>query len=342
MNNDKRTPLQMTVRILIIIGLVIVLLFLSFGIIKLVPKILNGFTNFRTSLFSWGSKNETLTVSTDPVVFSSGDNGTLTWTQSGGATDGYYTLEYACNDNKTIVQEINSDDSNSYTALDCGQPFTIGDATTTDVAHSIPLHITNTVANYDQITETLIVSHRKPNGNDVYSEGETNITIYPKTEAPTASEAQPTVTAEPAPSASSSPTVVITPAAPTAPLGPADLAVTITRLGVIDPRTNRFIETSTSNPSDRVAMQFQVTNLGQRASGIWRFTAYLPTNVPSDQIYSSAFQSSIPSGKTSYFTIGFYGLRSGTNELRIVVDPQNAIPESNEANNETSATITTR
>jgi hypothetical protein len=222
MNNTQKTPLQIAVRVFIIVGLIILLILLSFGIIKLVPKALDSLTNLKNSI-----RNT---------------------------------------------------------------------ATTTDN----------------------VITGEEP------------------------SEIPPTTQPTPPP------LVVIPPAPVTPPQSqpiykpsPADLIVSITKIGVIDANTNKFRETSNIGPNDRLAVQFQVTNIGGSATGMWKFRAQLPTNNIHEQIYNSAYQSSIPAGKTSYFTIGFYNAKSGSNQISIDIDSTNQVSESNENNNRVTRTLYT-
>lgn len=78
--------------------------------------------------------------------------------------------------------------------------------------------------------------------------------------------------------------------------GTPDLQLTITSIGVLDRNTGAFVPTTNVNTNDRVAVKFQVENVGQGPSGAWNLSAALPAVNVSDQTKYLYNQVSIPAG----------------------------------------------
>jgi hypothetical protein len=62
--------------------------------------------------------------------------------------------------------------------------------------------------------------------------------------------------------------------------------------------------------ADRGTVTFNITNKGGRSSGSWAFQAILPRSVGQTS-YQSGYQSSIPPGGTSQFTLSFDNAQAG-------------------------------
>lgn len=124
--------------------------------------------------------------------------------------------------------------------------------------------------------------------------------------------------------------------------GRADLAVRILQTGVLS-YNNQFVPASTVNGTtgtyggnfragDRVAVQFEITNQGRTASGIWNFRAELTDN-PVKNYENPQYESSIPAGGRAVYTIAFDNVRIGSNTITIFLDHLNQVNEFNEGNN---------
>lgn len=330
MNTSKKTPLQIAIRAIIIIVIIILLLLLTLGIVKVLPKAFNSLNRARTSLTETATSTANLiNVSVSPAVFSKNQEGIVTWTRNGGRNTGFYTFQYSCAEG--IVIEKEDGDDTKFKALDCGKAIRISDAATT--TGSLFIHGINN-APHDSET-TLMISHVRRSffKNETYAVGTTSLKIAARENNSENNEDPSTVdlgatTTKP----------VITPATttvrvkprptppPTYNAGPADLAVAITSI--------------TKASDGRINVHFKISNYGERSSGAYRFRAHLPTVVVSNRIYDSAYQSSIPRGGTSYFTLGFYGLRDDYQEFIVTADPNNQIIEKSEANNESRSLMT--
>lgn len=113
------------------------------------------------------------------------------------------------------------------------------------------------------------------------------------------------------------------PAAPAAvrPAGPADLSVRIVSLS--------------SDGAGRGTFIFDISNVGERASGSYRFQAYLPAD--GGYTYDSPIQPSLGPGDHVVSTLSFGPAVSGA--ASVVVDPMNAVNELNETNNYASQSL---
>lgn len=126
--------------------------------------------------------------------------------------------------------------------------------------------------------------------------------------------------------------------------GRADLSVRILQTGILS-YNNQFVPASTVNgttgafggnfrTSDRVAVQFEITNQGRSASGMWNFRAELTGNgFPSKNYNNPQYESSIPAGGRAVYTIAFDNMQIGSNTITIFLDHLNQVNEFNEGNN---------
>ena len=123
--------------------------------------------------------------------------------------------------------------------------------------------------------------------------------------------------------------------------GLPDLSVEIIEVGYLRTSSaSSFREDNEVPEGERGAFRFTVRNAGTNVSGLWRFRAELPTQDNDDDVYTSGWQSSLLPGASKTFTIGFDDPDEGRNRrIEIEVDYNNAVTETNERNNDDSATI---
>lgn len=113
--------------------------------------------------------------------------------------------------------------------------------------------------------------------------------------------------------------------------GKTDLEIAIVSIGVMDRETNRFSTSNNFYSDDKIAMKFEVTNKGGKASGPWSFKALFPSN--GEDNLDSGSQPSLKPGAKMTFTLGFDSPKSGSQKVSITVDDNNRISEDNESNN---------
>lgn len=126
--------------------------------------------------------------------------------------------------------------------------------------------------------------------------------------------------------------------------GRADLSVRILQTGILS-YNNQFVPASTVNGTtgafggnfrtgDRVAVQFEITNQGRSASGMWNFRAELTGNgYPAKSYNNPQYEASIPAGGRAVYTIAFDNIQIGSNTITIFLDNLNQVNEFNEGNN---------
>lgn len=120
----------------------------------------------------------------------------------------------------------------------------------------------------------------------------------------------------------------------TQPTGKANLVVRQIAVGYIDTANNTFIATTSPiAPDKRVAVKFEVKNEGGTTAPRWLFAAVLPTMPP--HIFRSQLQQELNPGDRIEFVLAFDKVRADQDqvEVRINVDPENKVNESNEGDN---------
>lgn len=175
------------------------------------------------------------------------------------------------------------------------------------------------------------------NPND-YGAAPTSVPLSPATTtapAPT----QPTTYTPPARTPTyTQPTYTVVPTTPSY-YGLPDLVTTIDSVGYL----RRSGDTNSYVADDRVpsgyqgAVRFTVANRGTDVSDSWTFSARLPSD--SDSTYRSGTQRALKPGDRIVFTLGFDSSDDGRETIRIEADQNDRINESNESNNEDTASI---
>ncbi|MDQ3076787.1 MAG: hypothetical protein M3Q63_01905 [bacterium] len=119
--------------------------------------------------------------------------------------------------------------------------------------------------------------------------------------------------------------------------GKADLTIKTLRTGVLS-SSGKFIETDSVGYADKTAVQIEVVNNGSVATGVWKFTADLPTS-GSYSFYTSPTQKSLAPGAKAILTLGYDLQEDYGNKIIIDIDSNDDVNELNESNNEKSVTL---
>ena len=116
--------------------------------------------------------------------------------------------------------------------------------------------------------------------------------------------------------------------------GQPDFIVQIMQVGTLN-AYNQFTPTTSIPSNGRVAVQFKVINQGNNAniSNPWYFRAEMTDYPNVNKIYNSDVQSGLVGGQVITYTLGFDNLRYGTNSITIYADSQNNVYENTENNN---------
>ncbi|MBU6388266.1 hypothetical protein KGQ72_00040 [Patescibacteria group bacterium] len=100
-----------------------------------------------------------------------------------------------------------------------------------------------------------------------------------------------------------------------------------------------FIQSSSTPYMSRPAVKFTIKNVGTNATGLWRFSASIPTQT--SYIYISQPQQSLNPGDSIDYTLGFDQANRGVNQtVSVTANFDHAVAESNPNNNSASASIT--
>lgn len=118
--------------------------------------------------------------------------------------------------------------------------------------------------------------------------------------------------------------------------GRADLTARITGVGISNGNGSIYY-TNNFDESDEIAVRFEIENIGGTQSGRFSFEAELPSR--DDDTYSSPNYSSLAPGEKREFVLVVENPDSGSSRIRVKVDPDGDIRESNENNNTDSETI---
>lgn len=188
-------------------------------------------------------------------------------------------------------------------------------------------------------------------GNLVTKNDATSLTVVPTPDTPVTllepATTTPSVATTTAPAPVTEKTVVRTPAPsvpvvqqPVAPYGLPDLTVVMTATGYMTTTsTDSFVASSTVPKNMRPAVRFSVLNVGTNVTGLWRFSASLPTR--STFVYQSGPQQSLAPGGAVDFTLGFDSPQIGNNlPVSVTVNPDATFAESNTKNNSASISLT--
>ncbi len=115
--------------------------------------------------------------------------------------------------------------------------------------------------------------------------------------------------------------------------GRADLVVRMIDTGIVNRSNGSYSISSFASSADRVAVRFEVENIGSTATGSWKFQATLPTSDSVNAVYNSDTQPTLNPGEKRTYTIGFENLKnSGTNTVTVNVDSASQVTEANENN----------
>lgn len=168
------------------------------------------------------------------------------------------------------------------------------------------------------------------------------VTAAPATPVPPKPATQDQVASTPAkPGPSTNVTVPMsgTPTTPVIP-GPADLIVTVNAVGFLASTTaESFVASSTVPTGSRPAIVFTIKNVGGTPTGVWRFSASIPTQTAF--IYQSAPQASLNPGDAIEYTLGFDQANRGADQtISITANFDEAVPESNMDNNSAATKVT--
>lgn len=275
--------------ILTIAGFVIVIVIVIWGLVHLAS--LSG--PWFSSLFEHPAPSIQVTA---PASATSGDPVSISWKYNPPAA-GSYAFLYQCQKGLQFeTQNPAQSATSTYLGIPCGIAYTV--QSTNNSMAVLPL-LSGTTSVRDTLSIIFI-----PSATGAQAQGTAAITIN---------------TATPAPSAPAKTAATV---APTSYAGPADLSVRVINVGVIDPSTGLFVNRAATSPSDMVAVQFDIANIGGSSSGSYYFTAQLPT--AQSYPYTSPLQTSLAPGSHIVNTLRFTDVAPGGGTFSVSINTSDA------------------
>jgi hypothetical protein len=309
----------------ILIAFVIIIILTS---LTFLPSIMGRISNsLSAALYSVFVPAESATITADKSIINSGEDFTINFKKGDTSVSGLFAVSYACNSNADLV----SVETKSLKKINCDTPYYL-----LDKEDSIKIR----VATADSVTRLVIVGSFENNDTQKVEDiGTVRVTI----KNPSAGNISPANSNKPV---SNTPNPTVTPVNPVSTPTPAqtyygkpDLAVRLLQIGLLNSFNNQITSQTQFSYSDMVGIKFEIRNDGDTNTGLWSFTAILPSL--STPVYNSNTQVSLKPGESIIFTLGFTNLTNiYSNTITISADPLKQIAESNEYNNVILSTIT--
>jgi len=299
---EKNTKKELITKILFIIGIIVLIFIFAFALIKFVPKVFSGLAavgQFITSPFI----SKDIKITSNKTSLTSGDKFILNWKYA-PKKDGDYNISYDCQENLTIQITSNK---GAQTLL-CGSQYNLKDIESAE--------LTATLKKENTFVDLPVkIQYIDSENKSILASGEIKLSVKNETEdsSNTVITAEPVVdnTADTSTDSNSTKTNTKTTSTNTYfNYGPADLAI-----------TNAYAINDDT-------LTFTISNIGGTASGIWYFD-YINTDGRTE---TSPMQLSLSRGQAIKYTLRLDNNQSDEN-VKIIIDPNNSIYESNEANN---------
>jgi plastocyanin len=293
-------------KILFVVGVLILLAFLAWAVLKVVPKIVSSIAGVGGSVSGIFSSDE-VTASVSPQTVESGDDATLTWGYDGSAA-GSFSLSYDCAEGLNVKMQRGG----STKTLTCETEYSLG----TKNGEAV---LTPSLSEDERLVDMDLRVVFENTQGDVLGEDRTLLTVTAGDEEDDLDEADEGDEAATEGTVEYEAPVSTGGTHYTAPSGPADLAV-----------LNYAVDSGNR-------LQFTVLNQGARSTGQWYFTYTTPTD-PEDTFLSPAMANLNP-GDTLRVTVRFGEVDSGSHTVDVWVDPYGYITETNESNNRFSVSV---
>ncbi len=313
------------VKILVILGILILLFFISIGIVKFVPKALGSLSTasvYLTNLFT----KDGIELIVDKKTVKTGETINISWKNTSDKT-GLYAWSFKCTDGITILYK-SMDGSMKPVICETSFPIpenAIGYPFTVNSLRPGSIEVPMTLSLFDRETKELLYSDSAeitvtssaaepapvPAVNQpAYNPNNTPATTTPATPSATSTQSRPNTPAG-------------TPASALAPVGPTDMSITLVQANSIESGTINVRNLSNVGANDKVIVRFRIANNGPKATGAWRLTALLPTRIQADQAYTSNMQPSLQPGVSHEMTLMFDAYDSTKSQIAISIENPN-------------------
>ncbi len=278
--------------ILAIVGFIILIIIVIWGLLHIISLSSGWFKGI------FDGKNDAAITVTAPATVTANSPFPLSWKYSSN-NRGTYAIVYQCAEGLKMQVDGN--------VVPCGAAYTLGNATGT--ATLLPT-LTGSQAVQTNISVLYIPSAVGTTGPEATGNANVRVVKAGATQNPPV-VTTPTPTPAPTPKPTPSPTPVPAPK----PVTPADLAVRIIAVGVIDQHTGAFTARAPYSPSEVSAVQFDIQNIGGSPSGSYTFQAQIPTSQP--YTFTSQVQPSLSAGSHVVNTLRFTPAVNGTFSVQV-------------------------
>lgn len=309
--------------ILAVAGFIILIAIVVWGAFHFLNIASSGFS----SLLSRNSGN-TIQITMSNRTVGSGQPLDVSWKYTPSALGGSFALMYQCRDGFQF-RGINA--AGVVSPIPCGSAYTIGDSSAKSVrlvpvlGGTAPADVPFSVI----YTQGGTVGTSTAATGTTRAQGNATVTVTPQAGMPIATSTLPATGSAGSPQAGT--------AVKTVPVGKPDLAVRIIAIGTVDLYSGMFVNRMPSGPNDVMAVKFDIANVGAGPSGVWYFTAQLPTYPATP--YISPAQNSLGRGDHIENTLRFNRALPQGGNFTVTVDPSNSISELSESNNYASQWI---
>ena len=306
---------------LAIVGFIILFVIIVWGLFHIIN--LSG-----TSIGSIFPSTPKVSV-TAPKSAVAGEPISVSW-QYSGKEAGSYSFLYQCEKGFAFATGVGTALEN----IPCGEAINVGSSTNATI---VPVFTTKPATSSMQASLTVIFATDA--GSRIQGDASVTVTTNAAPTASVASNAQPSTNlsaskisaTQPKKSPITAPTKRVIALVPHAASGPADLAVRMIMVGVIDASSGALIPREPISPAEIVGVEFDVANVGGSASGSWNFTAQLPTGYQG-YLYTSPAQISLMPGEHIVNVLRFApNMRPGT--ITVTADPFGQVYDADRSNN---------
>lgn len=340
------------VKILALIGVIALLAFAVWGTVQVTRMAPGAFTaavaNF-SALFV-GNDDERIRFVLESHTLTAGDEVTIRWNHE-STRAGAYLFRYDCAEGVSLETR---DENGRIEAIRCGNPYTVTTSESEDNTYAFQLTPYSTESRF--IDVPIALTFVPTNEREATVQGTTLLTIINTsinangiTNGETDNESPQTSTpVTPNRGAQTNEYQVIgggtgSPTGVSNPLGTPDLAVTVLAVGYVDRLGETFTPSASIDENQRAAIRFEVRNVGDKLSGEWTFEAELPVKGRSGAFTYEPRenQRSLNPGERIEYTLGFDEIKDndGVANMRIIVDPNERVAETNRTNNTATASI---
>ncbi len=349
-NNGEKND-SLVVRFLVILGVIILLFFISVAIVRVVPKIFSSIGGAGTYFSSLFGGNKDLEVSTNAKEIASGDTFLLSWKNNTTDKVGAYSVNFDC----TPGLQVLFDTRDGKKPVICNTTFPLPNTTsgfpftvTSENTDKTDLGFTLSLWDIGTTTSASASSTSATSATKELLKVKGKITVLPKivqtvnaTSTASTTNTQnngwygstmyPDATTTSSQNNTSATSTTYTKPATKTPIvysGSPDLAIRLVSTGWVDGSGAYHVGTAVP-PGSRVLVKFNVTNVGTAPTGVWTVSATLPSGDPYQRAFVSHTEPAIYPGVSFDLNIAFDNFDPALGNTTITLNDYKGINGSN-------------